>query len=67
MSVCLLYQVHERERERELSELTDQQREEMEKLRDELFRELREELEAAHQAELLQTQVCTHSHPSHHS
>lgn len=50
----------------EIEKIRDQQREEIEKLRDELLGELREELEAAHQAELLQTQVHTSFHPSHY-
>ncbi|XP_051985694.1 pericentrin [Xyrauchen texanus] len=54
--ISLIKQVHEREHDRELSQLGAQQSEEIGRLKDELSRELRDGLEAAHQAELLQTQ-----------
>ncbi|XP_043097699.1 pericentrin isoform X2 [Puntigrus tetrazona] len=58
--ISMIKQVYEREHERELTELADQHSEEIGRLKDELSRELQDGLEAAHQAELLQTQ-------SHHN
>ena len=52
-----LPQVTEREHERMLSELTAKHDEELSRLRTEVSLELRESLEAAHQAELQQAQV----------
>ncbi|XP_056122998.1 pericentrin isoform X2 [Rhinichthys klamathensis goyatoka] len=52
----LIKQVYEREHERELTQLAAQQSEEIARLKDELVSDLQEGLEAAHQAELLQTQ-----------
>ncbi|XP_067315268.1 pericentrin isoform X2 [Pseudorasbora parva] len=54
--ISLIKQVYEREHERELTQLAAQQSEEIGRLKDELVRELQDGLEAAHQAELLQTQ-----------
>ncbi|XP_051568974.1 pericentrin-like [Myxocyprinus asiaticus] len=54
--ISLIKQVNESEHERELSQLAAKQSEEISRLKDELSRELRDGLEAAHQAELLQTQ-----------
>ncbi|XP_051752168.1 pericentrin [Ctenopharyngodon idella] len=54
--ISLIKQVYEREHERELMQLAAQQSEEIGRLKDELVRELQDGLEAAHQAELLQTQ-----------
>ncbi|XP_048056654.1 pericentrin isoform X5 [Megalobrama amblycephala] len=54
--ISLIKQVYEREHERELTKLAAQQSEEIGRLKDELVRELQDGLEAAHQAELLQTQ-----------
>ncbi|XP_042613812.1 A-kinase anchor protein 9-like isoform X2 [Cyprinus carpio] len=58
--ISLIKQVYEREHERELTQLAAQHSEEICRLKDELSRELQDGLEAAHQAELLQTQ-------SHHN
>ncbi|XP_077055534.1 pericentrin isoform X6 [Siphateles boraxobius] len=52
----LIKQVYEREHERELTQLAAQQSEEIVRLKDELVSDLQDGLEAAHQAELLQTQ-----------
>ncbi|KAK7154978.1 hypothetical protein R3I93_009814 [Phoxinus phoxinus] len=52
----LIKQVYEREHERELTQLAAQQSEEIGRFEDELVRDLQDGLEAAHQAELLQTQ-----------
>lgn len=49
--------VTEREHERMVSELTAEHNEELSQLRTELSLELRESMEAAHQAELQQAQV----------
>lgn len=49
--------MHERENLREVAELTAQQRDELERLKAELSEELRDSMEAAHQAELSQIQV----------
>ncbi|ROL41764.1 Pericentrin [Anabarilius grahami] len=54
--ISLIKQVYEREHERELTQLAAQQSKEIGRLKDELVRELQDGLEAAHQAELLQTQ-----------
>ncbi|XP_016364291.1 A-kinase anchor protein 9-like [Sinocyclocheilus rhinocerous] len=54
--ISLIKQVYEREHERELTQLAAQHSEEICILKDELSRELQDGLEAAHQAELLQTQ-----------
>ncbi|XP_026069961.1 pericentrin isoform X2 [Carassius auratus] len=58
--ISLIKQVYEREHERELTQLAAQHSEEICRLKDELSRELQDGLEAAHQAEMLQTQ-------SHHN
>lgn len=50
-------QVTEREHQRMISELSAKHREELTRLKTELTVELRESLEAAHQAELQQVQV----------
>ncbi|XP_065822477.1 pericentrin isoform X2 [Labrus bergylta] len=55
--ISLIKQVTEREHERMISELTVKHNEELNQLRTELSMELRESLEAAHQAELQQAQV----------
>ncbi|XP_017559158.2 pericentrin isoform X1 [Pygocentrus nattereri] len=55
--IGLVKQVHERERQRELSHQAAQRREELNQLKAELMEELRDSMEAAHQAELLQTQT----------
>ncbi|XP_032355881.1 pericentrin isoform X2 [Etheostoma spectabile] len=55
--ISLIKQVTEREHERMVSELTTKHNEELSQLRAELFSELRESMEAAHQAELQQAQV----------
>ncbi|CAM4621314.1 unnamed protein product [Leuciscus chuanchicus] len=52
----LIKQVYEREHERELTQLAAQQSEEIARFKDELVRDLQDGLEAAHQAELHQTQ-----------
>ncbi|XP_066518729.1 pericentrin isoform X2 [Hoplias malabaricus] len=52
--ISLIKQVHEREHQRGLSQQAAQQREELDQLKTELLEELRESMEAAHQAELLQ-------------
>lgn len=49
--------MHEREHERELVEQAAQRGEELELLKAELSEELRDSMEAAHQAELSQVQV----------
>ncbi|XP_059427488.1 pericentrin isoform X2 [Carassius carassius] len=54
--ISMIKQVYEREHERELTQLAAQHSEEIGRLNDELPRELQDGLEAAHQAELLQTQ-----------
>ncbi|KAI4902380.1 hypothetical protein NFI96_018847, partial [Prochilodus magdalenae] len=54
--ISLVKQVHEREHQRELSQQAAQQREKLDQLKAELMEELRDSMEAAHQAELLQTQ-----------
>ncbi|XP_052414451.1 pericentrin isoform X6 [Carassius gibelio] len=54
--ISMIKQVYEREHERELTQLAAQHSEEIGRLNDELSRELQDGLEAAHQAELLQTQ-----------
>ncbi|KAI2663332.1 Pericentrin [Labeo rohita] len=54
--ISMIKQVYEREHERELTQLAAQHSEEIGRLKDELSRELQDGLEAAHQAELLQTQ-----------
>lgn len=59
-------QVTEREHERMVSELVVKQNEELSQLRTELSLELRENMEAAHQAELQQAQVYKIVHtPTH--
>ncbi|XP_070776144.1 pericentrin [Enoplosus armatus] len=55
--ISLIKQVTEREHERMVSELTAKHNEELSQLRTELSLELRESMEAAHQAELQQAQV----------
>ncbi|KAK1798755.1 hypothetical protein P4O66_007039, partial [Electrophorus voltai] len=50
-------QVHEREHQRALSQQASRQREELSRLKAELSDELRESMEAAHQAELSQAQM----------
>ncbi|XP_029972288.1 pericentrin isoform X2 [Salarias fasciatus] len=55
--LCLIKQVTEREHERMVSELNDKHNEELSQLRTEVTLELRESLEAAHQAELQQAQA----------
>ncbi|XP_074547801.1 pericentrin [Halichoeres trimaculatus] len=55
--ISLIKQVTEREHERMISELTAKHNEELNRLRSELSVELRESLEAAHQAELQQAKV----------
>ncbi|XP_034530488.1 pericentrin isoform X2 [Notolabrus celidotus] len=55
--ISLIKQVTEREHERMVSELTAKHNEELNQLRTELSMELRESLEAAHQAELQQAKV----------
>lgn len=50
-------QVHEREHRREMAEQAAQRGEELECLKAELSEELRDSMEAAHQAELSQAQV----------
>ncbi|KAJ8003709.1 hypothetical protein DPEC_G00151130 [Dallia pectoralis] len=54
--ISLIKQVNEREYQRMVSELMSQQREELSRLKAELSGEQRESMEAAHQAELQQTQ-----------
>ncbi|XP_034145545.1 pericentrin isoform X3 [Esox lucius] len=54
--ISLIKQVNEREYQRMVSELMSQQREELSRLKAELSGEQTESMEAAHQAELLQTQ-----------
>ncbi|XP_058634114.1 pericentrin isoform X4 [Onychostoma macrolepis] len=54
--ISMIKQVYEREHERELTQMAAQHSEEIGRLKDELSRELQDGLEAAHQAELLQTQ-----------
>ncbi|KAL1021956.1 hypothetical protein UPYG_G00020370 [Umbra pygmaea] len=54
--ISLIKQVNEREYQRMVSEIMSQQREELSSLKAELSGEQRESMEAAHQAELLQTQ-----------
>ncbi|XP_023807688.1 A-kinase anchor protein 9-like isoform X2 [Oryzias latipes] len=55
--IGLIKQVTEREHERVISELTAKNKEELNQLRAEVSLELRESMEAAHQAELQQIQV----------
>ncbi|TTH38804.1 Pericentrin [Bagarius yarrelli] len=55
--ITLIKQVHEREHEREMDELAAQQKAELERLKAELSEELRDSMEAAHQAELSQVQT----------
>ncbi|XP_026194895.1 pericentrin-like isoform X2 [Anabas testudineus] len=55
--ISLIKQVTEREHERMVSELTVKHNEELSRLRTELSLELRESMEAAHQAELQQAQA----------
>uniref|UniRef100_A0A3B3DGS5 Pericentrin n=1 Tax=Oryzias melastigma TaxID=30732 RepID=A0A3B3DGS5_ORYME len=55
--ISLIKQVTEREHERVISELTAKHKEELNLLRAEVSLELRESMEAAHQAELQQIQV----------
>ncbi|XP_071063370.1 pericentrin isoform X2 [Pseudochaenichthys georgianus] len=55
--ISFIKQVTEREHERMLSELSAKHNEELTQLRTEVSLELRESMEAAHQAELLQHQV----------
>ncbi|KAL7890675.1 hypothetical protein AOLI_G00001510 [Acnodon oligacanthus] len=55
--ISLVKQVHEREHQRELSQQAAHQREELNRLKAELMEELRDSMEAAHQAELLQGQT----------
>ncbi|KAK5857626.1 hypothetical protein PBY51_010856 [Eleginops maclovinus] len=55
--ISLIKQVTEREHERMLSELSAKHNEELTQLRTEVSLELRESMEAAHQAELQQAQV----------
>ncbi|KAM6968416.1 pericentrin [Tautogolabrus adspersus] len=55
--ISLIKQVTEREHERMISELTVKHNEELSQLRTELSMEMRESLEAAHQAELQQAQA----------
>lgn len=50
-------QVHEREHQREMAEQESQRLQELDRLRAELSEELRDSMEAAHQAELSQAQV----------
>ncbi|XP_047200841.1 pericentrin isoform X3 [Girardinichthys multiradiatus] len=55
--ITFIKEVTEREHERMVSELTAKHNEELEQLRTELFLELRESMEAAHQAEMHQAQA----------
>ncbi|XP_074517499.1 pericentrin isoform X3 [Sebastes fasciatus] len=55
--ISLIKQVTEREHERMVSELTAKHNEELSRLKTEVSLELRESMEAAHQAELQQAQV----------
>ncbi|XP_026874492.2 LOW QUALITY PROTEIN: pericentrin [Electrophorus electricus] len=55
--ISLVKQVHEREHQRALSQQASRQREELSRLKAELSDELRESMEAAHQAELSQAQM----------
>ncbi|XP_062324892.1 pericentrin isoform X2 [Osmerus eperlanus] len=54
--ICLIKQVNEREHQRMMSELGSRQREELSRLKAELSVDHRESMEAAHQAEIQQTQ-----------
>ncbi|XP_046730738.1 pericentrin isoform X2 [Silurus meridionalis] len=55
--IMLIKQVHEREHQREMDDQASERREEVDRLKAELSEELRESMEAAHQAELSQVQT----------
>ncbi|XP_060774688.1 pericentrin isoform X2 [Neoarius graeffei] len=55
--ITLIKQVHERDHQREMTEQAAQRTDELDRLKAELSEVLRDSLEAAHQAELLQTQT----------
>ncbi|KAF5895396.1 pericentrin-like isoform X1 [Clarias magur] len=55
--ITLIKRVHEREHQREMAEQASQRLQELDRLKAELSEELRDSMEAAHQAELSQTQT----------